>query len=260
MNGMRILFGLFALTAATALCLTQTADARGDDAKPAVEKKYRSDKTLLSEIIKNADGSTITREYRKDGITLEREQIENADGSGSLTYFEDDGKTPSEKAVWSGANSKPKRSYFKKGVLSWTRREIPMRSAALEFKKVYRNDGTASHEQILYPTWNFLFDEILGGMKVGVVIEYHKTPPGKTERMKRRIVLRQDGSGNPETVYEYNAKGTFCAARYYRPDGTLEKEELFDGPGNHKGTKTYTAKDNKREPAFDDLMKDPYFD
>ncbi len=228
-------------------------------AEPKVEKTYRLDKTLKTEIITTGEGTT-TREYRKDGKTLESELIERADSSGSLSYFEDDGKTVYEKLVWDKYNKK-KRHHYTKGVLNYTTYTLSGKSG-LEVKKVYRADGSLSHEQIWYPTWNFGFDEILGGSKLGVVVEYHPAngKAGKAvDRMKRRIILRQDDSGNAETVYEYNTNGKFIAARYYRKDGTLEREQFFDGPGYDKGTKSYSSKDNKKEPAFDSLLKDPAY-
>jgi hypothetical protein len=219
-----------------------------DGTTVVAEEKYRLDGSLETEFKLLPDGTKETVAYRSDGKRRLSFEVQRPDSSSVKTYYRKDGTTTWAVFKTSASAQRQVDCYGDTGVLEHSRL---YRADGMDVV-VYRPDGTASHRQswrLRYGGWYYR------SYVLERLTEY--APDGTTP--VRELKMSYDGVTVTE-AHLFNPDGSKASIRYFRGDGTLEKEEFLDKDGKVKKTETHKADEGIRESVEQGRLKEPAFD
>jgi hypothetical protein len=212
------------------------------------EQKYRLNGKLETELKRLADGTKQTVTYRADGKQIKSIQLVRLDSSIEETYYRKDGSLWA-KVKWPANANRELEYYDTNGKLE--HRRVYRSDGGIDIT-VYRADGTVGYKQswtLVYGGW-FYREYTLGSVE-----EYQAN--GTTS--VRKLVFGWDGKTLRES-HLYNPDGTKASIRYFRSDGTLERQDFLDKAGKVTRSKTHNSSEGLRESLDPSQLKQPEFD
>jgi YD repeat-containing protein len=217
------------------------------------ETTYRLNGGLDAVTTFKADGSSQTLRYRSDGKRLLSESTTTPDGKKVSTYFHQDGKTLWANTVEEKNGDSKVETFRPDGTRDQTREVFSDRMIVT----VHGADGKAKYTQ----TWS--------GYRYAYS-SYRYYTLEKVEEFdadgltaKRKLEFERYGSRNIKTATDI-VNGKPAKTRYFRYDGTLEREEIVNADGTkttvkHDASEKITEAHDpavKVEPAYDDPLVD----
>ncbi len=223
----------------------------------------------------DSDGKTVLSEetYRLNG-TLET-QVKRLDGSTyqTTTYRADGKQVKSIKVARSGSNSFIEITHYRKDGSLWVKdkwlggadREVEYYgiSGKLEQRRVfranddinitfYRADGTVSYRQ----SWKLVYG---GWWYRTFALEWLEEYQANGTTLARRLVFNYDGKTIRES-HLYDLEGSKVSVKYYRADGTLERENFLDKAGKVTKSEPHSVSEGLRETVDTSKLAEPGFD
>jgi len=217
------------------------------------ETTYRMSGDLDSVTEFKADGTARTLRYRNGGKRLLAEIDKAADGKKTSVYYHQDGKT-----VWANTVEQPngdsKVETFRMDGTRDQDREVFVDRMVVT---VYGADGKVQYKQ-LWSGYRYSYSSYRYYTLTNVE-EF--AADGTT--VQRVLEFERYGSRNIKKATDI-VNGKPAKTRYFRYDGTLEREEAVNADGT-TSTVRYTVSDNKtethdatrkNEPRYDDPLVD----
>lgn len=230
------------------LKLEKETDYAADGKTVLVERTYRIQGVIDSAKKFNTDGSTETTRYRLDGKRLHSVENRDSAGNATATYWRADG------SLWAKSKTLGSQGYYVQpmeityyGTNGNVAQVRTIRSNGMDIT-VNRADGTLQYTQ----TWSGYSSPYYRSFTLDSLKEYETD--GKT--LSREVKFTYSTRVNEAHSY---TKGVKTSSRYYRWDGTLEREVTIDAAGA-SSTKYHDASAGITEPVDAAMKVEPVWE
>lgn len=220
------------------LKLEKETEYAADGTTVVMERTFRVQGPLDAEKKFNADGSTETKRYRLDGKRLHSLENRDSAGNATATYWRADG------SLWAKSKTLGTAGYYSQpieityyGANGNVAQVRTILSNKMEIQ-VNRADGTKLYVQ----TWSGYSSPYYRSFTLDSLKEY------ETDGTTLSRELKFSYSTRISEAHSYT-KGVKSSSRYYRWDGTLEREETLDAAGKVTATKNHDASEGITEPV-----------